>query len=370
MDTLISSGMARHQAETTNATAPPQGDDAELEELLKSITLTIKVVGCGGGGSNTITRLMEEGVRGAELIACNTDAVHLRQVHANRKILLGRQTTRGLGAGAIPQVGEKAAREAEPELKKAIEHSDIVFITCGLGGGTGTGAAPIVAQLAKETGALTIAFATKPFAAEGKSRQENAEHGLNRLRAVADTVVTIPNDKLLEMVPDLPINAAFKIVDELLNHSIKGLIEMVTKPGLVNLDYNDLRTIMSHAGIAVVGIGECSEKADRARKAVEQALTSPLLEYDVSQASGVLLKVTGGPDMTLQEAQEVAALIGNKVARNARIIWGASVEPEYQGKISVMIVLTGVTGDELTGIRSDEMATTRAGTGAGLDAVH
>lgn len=370
MDTLISSGMARHQAETTNATAPPQGDDAELEELLKSITLTIKVVGCGGGGSNTITRLMEEGVRGAELIACNTDAVHLRQVHANRKILLGRQTTRGLGAGAIPQVGEKATREAEPELKKVVDHADIVFITCGLGGGTGTGSAPIVAQLAKEAGALTIAFATKPFAAEGKARQDNAEHGLNRLRAVADTVVTIPNDKLLEMVPDLPINAAFKIVDELLNHSIKGLIEMVTKPGLVNLDYNDLRTIMSHAGIAVVGIGECSEKDNRARKAVEEAITSPLLEYDVSQASGVLLKVTGGPDMTLQEAQEVAALIGNKVSKNARIIWGASVEPEYQGKISVMIVLTGVTGDELTGIRSDEMATTAAGTGAGLDAVH
>lgn len=369
MDTLISNALGRHQADEKNTNATAEGDDAQLEELLKSITLTIKVVGCGGGGSNTITRLMEEGVRGAELIACNTDAVHLRQVHANRKILLGRQTTRGLGAGAIPQVGEKAAREVEPDLKKLVDHSDIVFITCGLGGGTGTGSAPIVAQLAKEAGALTIVFATKPFAAEGKARQDNADHGLNRLRSIADTVVTIPNDRLLEMVPNLPINAAFKIVDELLNHSIKGLIEMVTKPGLVNLDYNDLRTVMSHAGIAVVGIGECEGKeGQRARKAVEDAITSPLLEYDVSQASGVLVKVTGGPDMTLQEAQEVAALIGNKVAKDARIIWGASVEPEYEGKISVMIVLTGVTGEYLTG-QSDEAVATH-GDRVGLDTVH
>ena len=370
MDSLISSGMARHQAEVQNSNVQPAEGDAELEELLKSITLTIKVVGCGGGGSNTVTRLMEEGVRGAELIACNTDAVHLRQVHANRKILLGRNLTRGLGAGAIPQVGEKSAREAEPELKKCIEHADIVFITCGLGGGTGTGAAPVVAQLAKETGALTIVFATKPFSAEGKSRMDNADHGLNRLRSIADTVVTIPNDRLLEMVPNLPINAAFKIVDELLNHSIKGLIEMVTKPGLVNLDYNDLRTIMQHAGIAVVGIGESIDKNNRAREAVESAITSPLLEYDVSQASGVLVKVTGGPDMTLQEAQEVAALIGAKVQPGARIIWGASVEPEYQGKISVMIVLTGVTGSELAGVRAVDAAVAAGGASSGLETVH
>lgn len=369
MDTLIESAMARHQAdEARKATEQPANDDTELEELLKSITLTIKVIGCGGGGSNTITRLMEEGVRGAELVACNTDAVHLRSVHANRKILLGRNTTRGLGAGAIPEIGEKSAMEAESELKKIVEHADIVFITCGLGGGTGTGAAPVVARLAKETGALTIVFATKPFAAEGKARQDNSEHGLNRLRSYADTVVTIPNDRLLEMVPNLPINAAFKVVDELLNHSIKGLIEMVTKPGLVNLDYNDLRTIMTHAGIAVVGIGESDDKNSRARKAVEDALISPLLEYDVSQASGVLVKVTGGPDMTLQEAQEVAALIGNKVSKDARIIWGASIEPEYAGKISVMVVLTGVTGDYLTG-RSDE-APVAVGGKVGLDTVH
>lgn len=369
MDSLISNGISRHEAAQSNKNADLAEGDAELEELLRSITLTIKVVGCGGGGSNTITRLMEEGVRGAELIACNTDAVHLRQVHANRKILLGKNLTRGLGAGAIPTVGEKSAREAEAELKKTVEHADIVFVTCGLGGGTGTGAAPVVAQLAKEAGALTIVFATKPFGAEGKSRQENAEHGLNRLRSVADTVVTIPNDKLLEMVPNLPINAAFKIVDELLNHSIKGLIEMVTKPGLVNLDYNDLRTIMQHAGIAVVGIGESTEKNNRAKQAVEDALTSPLLEYDVSQASGVLIKVTGGPDMTLQEAQEVAALIGARIQPGARIIWGASVEPEYQGKISVMVVLTGVTGSELSGTRGlDEIPA--GGARAGLDAVH
>lgn len=371
MDTLIENAISRHKENEEKPNEAPSGDDAQLEDLLKSITLTIKVVGCGGGGSNTVTRLMEDGVRGAELVACNTDAVHLHQVHANRKILLGRNTTRGLGAGAIPQIGEKSAREAEGDLRKVVEHADIVFITCGLGGGTGTGAAPVVAQLAKEAGALTIVFATKPFKAEGKSRHENSDHGLNRLRANADTVVTIPNDKLLEVVPNLPLNAAFHVVDELLNHSIKGLIEMVTKPGLVNLDYNDLRTVMQHAGIAVVGVGESesSEKSGkRAKEAVEEALTSPLLEYDVAQAGGVLVKVTGGPDMTLQEAQEVASLISEKVGSDARIIWGAAIEPEYQGKISVMVVLTGVSGQELTG-RAEE-APVATGGRVGLDTVH
>ncbi len=371
MDTLIENAMARHKETEARANTAPGGEDAQLEDLLKSITLTIKVVGCGGGGSNTISRLMEDGVRGAELVACNTDAVHLHKVHANRKILLGKETTRGLGAGSVAQVGEKSAREAESELRKVVGHADIVFVTCGLGGGTGSGGAPVIAQLAKEAGALTIVFATKPFQAEGKARQENSEHAINRLRSTADTVVTIPNDKLLEMVPDLPLNAAFHVIDELLNHSIKGLIEMVTKPALVNLDYNDLRTVMSHAGIAVVGIGESesSEKSGkRPREAVEDALVSPLLEYDLSQASGVLVKVTGGPDMTLQEAQEVAALINEKVGHDARIIWGAAIEPDYQGKISVMVVLTGVTGDELTGQAAE--APVASGNRVGLDTVH
>jgi cell division protein FtsZ len=261
------------------------GDDAELEKILEGLQLHIKVIGCGGGGSNTITRLAEEGIRGATLVACNTDAVHLRGVHSSRKILLGLKTTRGLGAGGDPRMGRKAAEEAKDAIMDAIKEADIVFITCGLGGGTGTGTAPLVAEFAKQQGSLVVVFATKPFKAEGQSRMDSANWGLNRLVSVADTVVTIPNDRLLELSPKLPLDAAFHIVDELLMNSIKGIIEMVTKPGLVNIDYNDLRTIMSGMGMAMVGIGSATERDERAKLAVKRALESPLLAYDTSRAA-------------------------------------------------------------------------------------
>jgi cell division protein FtsZ len=336
--------------------AQPQGtemvlssDDDELERILKDLTLTIKVVGCGGGGSNTVSRLMEEGIRGAELVACNTDAMHLRGVHSNRKILLGLKTTRGLGAGGEPTVGRKSADEAHDQLEEVVKTADIVFITCGLGGGTGTGSAPMVAELAKSNGALVIVFTTKPFKAEGQNREEVADWGLHRLVHVADTVVTIPNDRLLEINPRLPLNAAFHVVDELLMNSIKGIIEMVTKPGLVNIDYNDLRTIMEGMGMAVVGIGSDDSDDDRAHKAVRKALDSPLLAYDISNAKGALIKVTGGPDMTLQEAETVAEEIMKKVNPSTRIIWGAAVEEEFAGKITVMVVITGVESPDIHG---------------------
>jgi cell division protein FtsZ len=328
---------------------PLSADDEELEKILKDLTLTIKVIGCGGGGSNTISRLMEEGIRGSELIACNTDAVHLKGVHSNRKILLGLKTTRGLGAGGEPTVGRKATEEVSEQLAHVIKGSDMVFITCGLGGGTGTGSAPLLAEMAKEAGALVVVFTTRPFKAEGQSRDEAAMWGLNRLVSVADTVVTIPNDRLLEINPRLPLNAAFHVIDELLMNSIKGIIEMVTKPGLVNIDYNDLRTIMEGMGMAVVGIGTVEEPDGRAKKAVRKALESPLLAYDISNAKGALIKVTGGPDMTLQEAQTVAQEIQSRVNPATRIIWGAAVEPEFQGKLTVMVVVTGVESPDITG---------------------
>lgn len=337
-------------------------DDAELEKILAGLTLTIKVVGCGGGGSNTVSRLMEEGIRGAELIACNTDAVHLKGVHSNRKILLGLKTTRGLGAGGEPTVGRQSAEEAREQLDHAVSKSDIVFITCGLGGGTGTGSAPMVAELAKEHGALVVVFTTKPFNAEGPAREEAAIWGLNRLVNVADTVVTIPNDKLLEINPKMPLNAAFHVVDELLMNSIKGIIEMVTKPGLVNIDYNDLRTIMDGMGMAVVGIGTSDSDEDRARKAVSKALDSPLLAYDISNAKGALIKVTGGPDMTLQEAETVAEEIMRRVNPGTRMIWGAAIDPDYEGAINVLLVITGVDSPDITG-RAAAKARIGGGTG-------
>jgi len=258
MKSLVSDVLSR--VGEMNEETPPYGEysaaDEELEKILSSLKTNIKIVGCGGGGSNTIDRLVEAGIVGADLYAANTDAQHLLTVKSPNKILLGRRSTRGLGAGALPQVGEEATREAEEELRNILAGSDIVFITAGLGGGTGTGSAPIVAQLAKELGALTVAICTSPFRAEGTIRMENAEWGLERLRSMADTVIVIPNDKLLELVPRLSLTAAFKVADEILMRGIKGITELITKPGLVNLDFNDLKTIMKGGGVAMIGLGE------------------------------------------------------------------------------------------------------------------
>lgn len=324
--------------------------DAELEHLLQKLKTNIKIIGCGGGGSNTINRIAEEGIVGAELIAANTDAQHLLSIRAPRKILLGRRATRGLGAGSLPQVGEEAAREAEEDLRVALSGAHIVFVACGLGGGTGTGSASIIGGIAKDVGALSIAFVTIPFKGEGALRMENAKYGLDRLRDVVDTVVVIPNDKLLDLVPRLSLNAAFKVADEILMRSIKGLAEIITKPGLVNLDYNDLKTIMKSAGVAMIGIGESNtEGDDRALEAVSEALNSPLLELDISNANGVLINVTGGEDMTVSEAERVAEEVHARVNPNARIIWGAAIDPTLERTVRVMLVVTGVKSKQILG---------------------
>ena len=323
-------------------------EDEELQKILQGLRTNIKIIGCGGGGSNTIDRLANTGIVGAELYAANTDAQHLLITKAPHKILLGRRVTRGLGAGALPQVGEEAAREAEDEIKKALQGSDIVFVTCGLGGGTGTGSAPFVAHIAKEQGALTIAICTYPFTAEGAIRAENAEWGLDRLRNIADTVIVIPNDKLLEVVPKLSVNAAFKVADEVLMRSIKGITEIVTKPGLVNLDFNDIKTVMKAGGVAMIGLGE-ADGDDRAVNAVNEAINSPLIELDVSQATAALVNVTGGPDMTVTEAEQVAEVIQSKIAPGARIIWGAAVDPSMDKTVRVMLVATGVKSKQILG---------------------
>ena len=333
------------------ASPPPSSDDAELEALLASLKTSIKVVGCGGGGCNTINRLAEEGLSDADMVACNTDAQHLLTIHAPRKILLGRRLTRGLGAGALPQVGEQAAKEAEEELKKALGNADMVFITLGLGGGTGTGSAPVVAQVAREANGgnpLTIAVCTLPFTSEGLVRQENAMLGLERLRTTVDTVITIPNDRLLELVPRLPIQTAFKVADSVLARAIRGITEIITRPGLVNLDFNDLRTIMKGGGVALIGIGE-SESENRAEDAVIEAISSPLLRVDIAGATGALINVTGGPDMTVSEAQKASEVVQRSIAPDARIIWGAAVDPTMQSTIRVMLVVTGVKSPQIFG---------------------
>jgi len=323
-------------------------EDEELKRVLAGLKTNIKIAGCGGAGCNTINRIVEEGIAGADMYAMNSDAQHLLSIHSPHKILLGRRATRGLGAGSIPQVGEEAAIEAEEEIRAALQGSDIVFVTCGLGGGTGTGSAPVVARIAREMGALSIAIVTKPFEAEGVVRMQNAEYGLDRLIDVVDTVIVIPNDKLLEIVPRLALNAAFKVADEILMRSIKGIIEIITKVGLVNLDFADLKTIMKGGGVAMIGLGE-ADAEDRATEAVNEAINSPLLEVDISEATGALVNVSGGEDMTVTEAEKVAAEIHNRINPQAKIIWGAQIDPALEHTIRVMLVVTGVKSKQIFG---------------------
>lgn len=322
--------------------------DAELDQVLKDLRTEIVVIGCGGSGSNTISRMMEEGIKGAKLVAINTDAQHLARTRAERRILIGRQRTRGLGAGSIPQIGEEAALENEQDIRNVVSGCDMVFITVGLGGGTGTGCAPIVAKAAREEGALTIAVVTLPFTAEGSIRMENAEAGLERLRDVADTVIVVPNDRLLEVVPKLPLYAAFKVADEVLMRAVKGITELITVPGLVNLDFADVRTVMERGGVAMIGVGE-SDSEDKAADSVKKAIRSPLLDVDISGANAALVNVIGGPDMSMAEAEGVVQEVFNRIDPNARIIWGAQVDPSMQDKMRTMLVVTGVRSPQIYG---------------------
>ena len=323
-------------------------NNRELEKVLAGLTTTIKVVGCGGAGVNTISRCVEGGITGGELVSINTDAQHLLLADAPHKVLIGRHLTHGLGAGSLPHIGEEAARESEQDIRAAVERSDMVFVTCGLGGGTGTGAAPFIAQIAKESGALTIGVVTLPFSVEGIVRMENAETGLKRLRDACDTVIVIPNDKLLDVVPNLSLNAAFKVADEVLMRSIKGITEMITMPGLVNLDFADLKTVMKRGGVAMIGLGE-AEGENKAVNAVVEALNSPLLEVDISEATGALVNVTGGEDMTISEAERVVEEIYSRVDPNARIIWGTTVDPGLKRNLRAMLVITGVKSKQILG---------------------
>ena len=320
----------------------------ELEEVLAGLTTNIKVVGYGGAGTYTIERCFEAKIYGAELIAINTDAQHLLNARVPHKMLIGKHVTKGLGAGSLPEKGREAAIESESEIKKALEGADIVFITCGLGGGTGTGSAPIVARISKELGALTLSIVTMPFSVEGRIRKENAEMGLARLKDICDTVIVIPNDKLLEIAPRMPLNKAFKVADEILMRSIKGITEMITKPGLINLDFADLKTIMKQGGVAMIGLGE-SDSENRAIEAVNEALSSPLLDVDVSDASGALVNVIGGEDMTIKEAEGVVEEVYSRINPDATIIWGAGIDKSLKGTIKVMIVLTGVKSKQILG---------------------
>jgi cell division protein FtsZ len=315
--------------------------DRELEEILKKQHSKVKVFGIGGGGGNTISRMKEVGIKGGEFIAVNTDAQDLLYTDSDYKILIGKELTLGLGAGSNPKIGEEAAHESEQEIRKKLAGCDMVFITCGLGGGTGTGAAPVIASLAKKQGALTIGVVTLPFTIEGRKRIENAEYGLERMEAVVDTLIVIPNDKLLEIAPELPLQTAFKVADEILTNAVKGTTELVTKAGLVNLDFADVKSVMTNGGVSLMGMGE-SDSANRARESVEKAITNPLLDVDISNATGALVNIIGGEDMSLDEARLIISAVGEKLSPDAKLIWGAQISPEMEKSIRVMLIITGV----------------------------
>ena len=323
--------------------------DEELRAFIEKRKTRIKVVGCGGAGSNTITRLMQIGIVGAQTIAINTDAQHLHyNTDADVKVLIGKQLTGGLGAGKNPKSGMESAKESKEEIKAALKGADLVFITAGEGGGTGTGSAPIVADIAKKEGALTVAIVTMPFTMEGKRIYENAVEGLQSLEGVTDTIIIIPNDKLLELVPDVSLATAFKVADEILVNAVKGITELVTKPGLVNLDFADVRAVMGNGGIALIGMGE-SDTENRAVESVERALNNPLITVDVNGATGALINVMGGPDITIKETHQIVETVCTKLSPEAKIIWGAQISKDLRSTVKTLLSVTGVKSPQIFG---------------------
>jgi len=315
-----------------------------MSNQLGSYLAVIKVVGIGGGGTNAVTRMVEAGLSGVEFVAVNTDAQALLTTEADVKLHIGSQATRGLGAGADPRIGLAAADESRDELKEALKGADMVFVTAGEGGGTGTGGAPVVAQIGRELGALTVGVVTKPFGFEGKLRADQAEQGIQSLRDNVDTLIVIENDRLLQVVErSTPMTEAFRMADDILRQGVQGITDLITVPGLINLDFADVRTIMREAGSALMGIG-VARGDNRAVEAARAAISSPLLETTLDGATGILLNITGGPELGLAEVDEAAQVITNAADSNANVIFGAVIDPSMGEDVRVTAIATGFGG--------------------------
>ena len=306
------------------------------------------MIGSGGAGNNTINRISEVGIKGIHTIAINTDAQDLLYTTADRKLLIGKELTQGLGAGSNPKVGEEAAKESEHDIKKLLIGADMVFLTCGLGGGTGTGSLPQISHIAKKMGLLTVGIVTIPFIMEGTHRFENAMMGLERLEQTINTLIVIPNEKLLELAPHLPLQTAFKVADEILTNAVKGIAELVTKTGLVNLDFADVKAIMNEGGVALIGVGE-SDSEHRADESVEKALDNPLIDVDISHATGALINISGGESMTLDEARKIVETVAERLDSSAKIIWGAQIYKDLEKTVRTMLIVTGVSSEQIFG---------------------
>lgn len=307
----------------------------------------IKVIGVGGAGTNMVNWLYNKGIKGAEILACNTDQQHLNTINADRKFLIGKSVTRGLGCGGYPEKGAEAAQEATNEIKQAMKDADMAFVCAGMGGGTGTGGAPIIAGMSKDMGAIVIGTVTMPFKIE-RARIDKAEFGLQRLRQVCDTVIVIDNNRLVNIAGNLPVQQAFAVANELIATMIKGIVETIALPSLVNLDYADVKAIMTNGGVAAIGVG-MSDTNNRVEEAVKGALSNPLLDISYDGATGALIHVAGGPDLTLEEINKVGELVTESLDEDANVIWGARVTEEMRGKVSVMTIITGVKSPWILG---------------------
>ncbi len=316
-------------------------------EGLKVGQANISVIGCGGAGCNMVSWLHKKGIQGAKITALNTDLQHLNITDADYKILIGRELTRGLGCGGYPQKGAEAAKESLHEIKTLLKDSDMAFVCAGLGGGTGTGAIPIVASIAREAGAIVIGTVTMPFDIE-RARVDKAEFGLQQLREACDTVIVIDNNRLVQIAGNLPIQQAFAVANELVSTMIKGIVETIAVPSLVNLDYADVRAIMTGGDVSVIGIGESDTDA-RVEEATRRALTNPLLDVSYQGASGALIHISGGQDLTLDEVQKIGEIITESMDADANIIMGARIDPKMDGRIRVMTIITGVTSPYIMG---------------------
>jgi len=307
----------------------------------------IKVIGVGGGGSNAVNRMIEEGMAGIEFIAINTDAQALLLSNSSHRVRIGDKLTRGLGAGGNPEIGQKAAEESAEELYEVLKGTDMAFIAAGIGGGTGTGAAPIIAQIAKEVGALTIGVVTRPFTFEGAKRAKAAEDGIGKLKEHVDTLIVIPNDRLLQIADKrASLQQAFKLADDVLRQGIQGISELITVPGLINLDFADVRTIMAEGGAALMAVG-IGTGEERARAAAEQAISSQLLDITIDGARGILFNITGGPDLSLFEVNQAAAIIKETAHPDVNLIFGAVIDPSMGDELRITVIATGFEGSGL-----------------------
>jgi len=346
MQDIVQDALDNAEAEQREMDASSDGDEFGDPRIV--------IVGCGGAGNNTVNRLYNIGVEGADTVAINTDKQHLKMIEADTKILVGKSLTNGLGAGGDPSMGERATEMAQGTIKEVLGDADLVFVTAGMGGGTGTGAAPVVSKIAKEQGAIVVGMVSTPFNVE-RARTVKAEEGLEKLREEADSIIVLDNNRLLDYVPNLPIGKAFSVMDQIIAETVKGISETITQPSLINLDYADMTAIMNQGGVAVMLVGETQDK-NKTNEVVKDAMNHPLLDVDYRGASGGLVHITGGPDLTLKEAEGIADNITERLDASANVIWGARIQENYKGKVRVMAIMTGVQSAQVLGPSTQKQA--------------